>query len=691
MTAHFTAPPTFPSPTGEAFTTYPDLRWDCPDSGCPVNGPGCNMTVVGQQCTWPESTAQALCLSWAECAGVICQSGSGVCQARGPEYILYAWPGRFNTSFRSAPFTASGATVDVHYEIYDGLPILKKWVSVLNAAGNEPLGVDSMIMEQLRAPNFAPEQMYIIRVQAGNDFPSDQQVAPIAANGGGRAQPLWTLDPLYDLCCDASLHVPWTYYTLLSVGYGYDVAFGGRTGPGAIVLGGGTFTSIAVRTVLYDSRDPHRQSLTWLKVQSRVAPQLSENPMYYMFFDVSSTAAFRLALDQASVVGYEMAIVGFGADGFCGLCAEQTQNATWVAWFKEQVDYGKSVGVGVSAYTLMQANGWGEGVPEVEQILQRDGTRGGIACFATDWHAAYRQDVLTFAAAVGMEGVETDGQYENAPCMDDTGDHHHNGLLGSWDAQVNATALFNIGLKEEGLFQSGADAYEWSGANHWNHADTDAGFGLPSWERLTNVREYIYDSTFSRLATSGSMFVPNAGDCNDTSSAPTPGRRVCIDWGMASTMGMGVNANWMGVDSLWDPADPDAAYIQARYTNWTALFNAYRPILTSWGMHHLSRPTGRSYDALAHVAADSGDGVLAWTAVYNPTRHAVVDSVSLPLYYAGVPPGTNVTVSTVSPSARAPTFLRTAVVGQDGGAIWDVTLPFSLDPFTYGFFLVTRV
>ena len=47
-------------------------------------------------------------------------------------------------------------------------------------------------------------------------------------------------------------------------------------------------------------------------------------------------------------------------------------------------------------------------------VLQRDGTRGGIACFATDWHAAYRQSVLDFVSETGMIGVETDGQYENA-------------------------------------------------------------------------------------------------------------------------------------------------------------------------------------------------------------------------------------------------------------------------------------
>ena len=78
-----------------------------------------------------------------------------------------------------------------------------------------------------------------------------------------------------------------------------------------------------------------------------------------------------------------MVVVGYGAAGYCGMCPGQLQNATWVSWFKDQVDFGRTLGVGVSAYTLMQHNGWGESVPGPEQVLLRDGTRGGIACFAT--------------------------------------------------------------------------------------------------------------------------------------------------------------------------------------------------------------------------------------------------------------------------------------------------------------------
>ena len=53
---------------------------------------------------------------------------------------------------------------------------------------------------------------------------------------------------------------------------------------------------------------------------------------------------------------------------------------------------------------------WHLGTPHAEQTLSRDGVRGPTACFATDFHAQYRQSVLDFIKEVGMGGLETDGQ-----------------------------------------------------------------------------------------------------------------------------------------------------------------------------------------------------------------------------------------------------------------------------------------
>ena len=73
-----------------------------------------------------------------------------------------------------APAALSQVRVVVHYELYDGLPTFRKWVSVHNGAGYArdihvapgAVTVDSLVMEILRAPNFAPERMSVITQQA---------------------------------------------------------------------------------------------------------------------------------------------------------------------------------------------------------------------------------------------------------------------------------------------------------------------------------------------------------------------------------------------------------------------------------------------------------------------------------------------------------------------------------------------
>ena len=85
-----------------------------------------------------------------------------------------AWPPR--GKHLQVNFVAPSATslkdiiVTVHYEIYDSLSALRKWVSVHNEgpAGSAPIIVDSLNYELLRSPNFAPERMSIVKQQANN-------------------------------------------------------------------------------------------------------------------------------------------------------------------------------------------------------------------------------------------------------------------------------------------------------------------------------------------------------------------------------------------------------------------------------------------------------------------------------------------------------------------------------------------
>ena len=685
LIVNFRAPSTGLPSNASTNLTGPFKNLEYPCAGpCLVGFPSCNTSAVPGQCSWPREQAAIECGKWQACLGINCNPTRSDCQARGAPLFLQA--SAFDVFLKMGPSSAPNATVSLHYQIYDGLAVLHKWITVSTSEGN--VEVDNLFFEYLRAPNFAPEQMTVFQIQPDNPTPFSQQIKPeIDQSFPGRTQQLWFLDSDWDACCDRELHVPYTYYTFLKVGYGPDITFGGMTGPGTLVTPDTPFESIGVRVLLHDTTDWERQGIATRRMQEVLAPQLMESPLYTMITDISSTAAFRLAITTAAAAGFEYVLVGFGAAGYCGMCQDQIGNTTWVAWFKEQVEFANSLGLGVGAYTLMQHNAWGESVPRAEQVLNRDGTRGGIACFATEWHAMYRKSVIDFAKTVGLYSIETDGQYEGAACADEGGDHHHNGLAGSWHAQTQATAEFNIALKYNGIYQTGADAYFWSGANKWNHADTDAGYALPSvWERLSVGRDYVFDSTTTRLHSSGMYGIGDiASDCRALD--PIPGRLQCIDFALASFLGQGVVSDVVA-RVLWEPTDPQASQIQAIFSNWSAFFSKHRAILTSAASLHIVRPTSRSYEAIAHLLADLSAPERAFVTLYNPTSSAISDHVAVSLYYAGLSPGTKVAVTQLS-LWNVPGSANLHVVGSDGGAIYDVVIPFKLGAYSYALFSVS--
>jgi hypothetical protein len=229
-------------------------------------------------------------------------------------------------------------------------------------------------------------------------------------------------------------------------------------------------------------------------------------------------------------------------------------------------------------------------------------------------------------------------------------------------------------------------------------------------------REYVYDSTFGRLKTSGMYGV---GDLSSdsracaasllllSSSSSAAGekadgtvvdaaadgdqlRLLCVDFTLAGFFANGV-APVVVAASLWDPGDPQAVQLQQIYASWAAFYARYRRILTSPLSLHLSRPTSRSLEAVVHVDADAAAPVRALLAVVNPTGVAQAATVAVPLYYAGLAPGARVNVSTVSPAngsgTAAPVFIRTAVVGVQG-AFTDVPVAVDVPARAYSLFIL---
>ena len=556
--------------------------------------------------------------------------------------------------------------------------------------------VETLHYELLRAPNWAPEYMTVMRQQANNPTPFDQQV-PVPDEKHGQApqlarrSPCGTRTPSTTSCTIRSCTCPTRHTPCSPSVTRIRTSMAGPPGRSAAAPDGSAFESLSVRLTLHDSTEVERMGLGVRQMLRLLAPAINESPVLAMLDDASSSHSIRTFVDQLSETGHELAIIGFGAKGWCGMCLDQLRNATFRAWLRDEVAYATSRGVTLSAYTLMQLNGWGESVPYEYRTLNRDGTRGPTACFATDFHAEYRKEVLDFVVDVGLGGIETDGQFEGLACADESHGHHHNGLAGGWAAQLQVTLDFNRALKARGLYQTGADGYVFSGAQRYNHADTDAFGRLPLWERSTVGRLYVYDSTMTRLPTSGQI---NVGDLVSAVSAPAAtagaagpcdehgGRLRCLDFALMALASV-AGQPYIHASRLYDPDDPDARAIATILARWTAFYKRYRnprpsgaPGLLAAKMLHLLRPSARDAEAAVHLTADSSDPARALVAVINPTRRQLTKRLTVPLWYAGLAPGTKVRVHALNATAAwnsaGPAAPRrsTASTCEDGRRRW---------------------
>ena len=204
-------------------------------------------------------------------------------------------------------------------------------------------------------------------------------------------------------------------------------------------------------------------------------------------------------------------------------------------------------------------------------------------------------------------------------------------------------------------------------------------------QRLQIGREYVYDSTVSRLHSSG-MFPINyisgqaAAECTGTNGKPP--RLQCIDFALASFFGQGVVPNAMG-PFLAPANDPDRAAILALFAGWNKFYAQYRGILTSPASLHLGRPTSRSLEVTAHLSPSLPERGMV--TLYNPTSSPMAGDVTVPLYYANFAPGALVSVAQVAPGA-APVWVKNCTVGAEG-AVYDIVFPYSVP--SYAVFLIT--
>jgi hypothetical protein len=511
---------------------------------------------------------------------------------------------------------AAGVSASVHYELFDGAPVLGKWLTLSNGT-DRVLSIDQFTVERLaaveaeaavderpgtawRTPAITVLSDYMFK---GMDLVTGNQVAR------------WVEDPEYTTQVSYLLKTPCTLVCEPPLG------------PGVQLAPGDVFRSFRVWLVIHDSTERERQGLTIRRAHRLLAPWSTENPIM-MHVRSADSAAFRLAVDQCAEVGFEMIIYTFGS----GLNVEN-EDPAHIARIKADVDYARQKGVEVGAYSLFSSRHIDDANDVINpQTLRPGGAIFGHApCLASQWGTNYLRKLTNFLARTGLSLLEHDGPYPGDVCASTNHPGHH-GLADSQWVQWRLSAQLYEWCRANGIYVNQPDYYFFSGGSKTGMGYRETNWSLPRAQQLIHARQHIFDGTWTKPQTAGWMFVPLT-EYHGGGPAATlePLREHLQDYEahLANNFGAGVQACWRG------PRLYDSEETKELVKQWVAWFKKRREILES-DIIHVRRPDGRDIDYVVQVNPDPRARTRAFAMVHNPLPRAVERTVVLPLYYAGL-------------------------------------------------------
>ncbi|MFZ4574763.1 MAG: hypothetical protein ACOYN0_10230, partial [Phycisphaerales bacterium] len=531
-----------------------------------------------------------------------------------------AWPPpglELTLNFAAPPEVASGVAVAVHYEIYDGIPLMCKWITVTNS-GDAPVTINSFKSEILAT--IEPASLVEGPAEGFLPFPRSIHVETDYSFGGSMESGVtgpgfeWKADPLYE----TQVHYLRKTPCLLESSP--------RNGPGAVLAPGATFESHRTFELLHDSTDRERRGLAQRRMYRTIAPWVQENPL--IFHAASSKPELvRAAVDQASAAGFELIIMTFGS-GF------DIENATpeYAAAIKDLADYAHSKGVALGGYSLLASRS----IDAANDVVNpATGKPGGFAifgnspCLESAWGRSYFDKLHTFIEATGLDVLEHDGNYPGDTCGSTT-HPGHSGLADSQWRQWRKISDFYKWCRARGVYLNVPDWYYLSGSNKSAMGYRETNWSLPREYQEIIERQNIYDGTWSKTPSMGWMFVPlmeYQGGGAAATIEPLDAHRDHYERRLHNLLGAGVQACYRGPRLF----DTDATReMLTRRVGW---YKQNRAILES-DIVHGPRPGAAPVDWILHVNPRlETAGMLV---VHNTLGTADARAIHVNLYYTGL-------------------------------------------------------
>ena len=506
-----------------------------------------------------------------------------------------------------------GIHVSVHYEIYDGLPVLQKWITVENKSGRT-VNLDRFNAETLSVV----ERDSQVETRDGVSVPrprilhveTDMAFGGMMHRNANRHTVHWRTEKSYTSQVNYRKETPCRLMV--------EPTFG----PDQTIKDGDTFETFRVFELVHDSEDRERRGLALRRMYRTIAPWVTENPL--MMHVVSSNPdVVRRAVDQAAEVRFEMVIISFGS----GFNAENTDPAYLAKW-KGIVDDAHAKGIQMGCYSLYSSRRIGGG----NAIVPPEGmscAHGNCPAITSEWGREYIRKLYNLFDTVGFDLFENDGPYPGD--VDTTARPPlQKGVNDSRWVHWRTWTRFYGHLRDKGVYLNLPDYYYLSGSNKCGMGYREVNWSLPRAQQRIHTRQNIYDGTWQKTPSMGWMFVPLTqyhGGGAAATIEPLDQHRDHYEIMMLSNLGLGVQACYRG------PRLYDTEATKGMVTNTVAWFRKHRNILES-DLVHGRRADGRDLDWMLHVNPQlDTKGLLA---VYNPTEREITRTIRVPLYYTGL-------------------------------------------------------
>ena len=555
-----------------------------------------------------------------------------------------------------APVAAlAGVGITVNYELYDGIPLIVKWIAVENKSA-QAITIGNIVNESLAlveeesAVVGSPEQM---KKQHGIYVETNYAFNNAMRYDISDQTTHWKTDSSY------TSQVNYYYQTpcLLEIYPEKVIAVDLRPGE--------SFKSVRIHELLMDSYDRERRGLAIRKMYRTVAPWTTANPIFMHLVSKEDQEVTR-AVDQCSATGYEAVILSFGSH-----CNMEDTSAVNISKWKKLADYAHGKSILIGSYSLFSSRRISDEDDVIDPATGKPGGAffGNAPCYGSAWGLAYLEKLKYFIKATGFDIFENDGPYPGDVCASTVHPGHKDLFDSQWRQMELQKSLYHW-CNENGVYVNAPDWYFLDGTNKIAIGYREVNFSLPRENQKILNRQNIYDGLWEKSPSMSWGFVPLTryqGGGPEAVLEPLSEHLKDYEQLMMQYYGAGVQACYRG------PRLYDTDKTKQTVTSVVTWYKKYRNILNA-DIIHLRRADGRDWDGIMHVNPQSKTKGLVM--LYNPLKEKIHRNIRLPVYYTGL--------SNMASIREKEGPVRKYTINRD----YEVQLNVTLDPESYTWYTI---